>query len=117
MVHDTASGCLGQPEGGVPDATAQVDDGPSARRPYEHGCELHDGRPRREKATAVSELVGMRLAVHMLERVTTSEFDQCRLRILHHQSLPGPADTPDQMSLRLAQNQALLYAVAATAQI
>ena len=65
----------------------------------------------------MSELVGMRLAVHMLERVTTSEFDQCRLRILHHQSLAGPRRHAGSMSLRLAQNQALLYAVAATAQI
>jgi hypothetical protein len=25
----------------------------------------------------------------VVERVTTAELDQCRLRLLHHQSLPG----------------------------
>jgi hypothetical protein len=79
---------------GVPDATAQLEVAPSACRAHERRRE-HDGRPRGKQATAVHALVSLGLPIHVVERVTASEFGQGQLRILHNQSLPGPGRQGD----------------------
>ena len=81
-----------EPERRVPDATPKVENRSSTGRTHEHRHDLHHSGPGWKQATAVDELMSMRLPEHVVERVTTTEFDKRRLSILHVQSLPGMAD-------------------------